>query len=248
MMKWNRLRAPDRPSGEALAPAAHQENEARVSRRILAIRHLLEGHGADETAGLFALGRTQLYAWTHRYNAEELAGLSDGPHPGGAEALACGRRSSFPIARDCRAAGRVGIIGVPGEDARQLLRDEFDAGYSLPGVYSLLHRLRLSNLAPRPRIRIATRQRRWRLKNELPDKLTDLQRAHPDKQRQWWFQDEARFGQQGSNSRVRAAKDGRPRAAVNGVQIILLFGAICPATGETNAWMMPAANTKAMNI
>jgi len=41
-----------------------------VSRHILAIRHLLEGRGADETAGLFAIGRMQLYQWAHRYNEE----------------------------------------------------------------------------------------------------------------------------------------------------------------------------------
>jgi hypothetical protein len=98
-------------------------------------------------------------------------------------------------------------------------------------------------------IRIATPPRKRRLKNELPDKLAEVQRAHPDKQIQLWFQDEARFGQQGSNSRVWAAKGSRPHAPrQTDYKFVYLFGAVCPATGETNAWMMPAANTAAMNI
>jgi transposase len=150
MMKWNRLQVSDRLSGEALAQAARQESEARVSRRILAIRYLLEGHGADETAGLFAIGRTQLYAWARRYNAEGLAGLSDRPRPGAPPHLPAEDEAAFRSRVIAGPSAESGLAAYRGDDVRRLLRDEFGAAYSLPGVYSLLHRLRLSNLAPRP--------------------------------------------------------------------------------------------------
>src|SRR4051794_14095737 len=82
MMKANRLRVSDRLSGDELVQAARQATDARVSRRILAIRYLLAEHSPDEAAGLFAIGRTQLYAWAHRYNEMGLSGLSDGPRSG----------------------------------------------------------------------------------------------------------------------------------------------------------------------
>lgn len=83
----------------------------------------------------------------------------------------------------------------------------------------------------------------------MPDKLADLQRAHPDKQIELWFQDEARFGQQGTNSRIWAPKGSRPRAPrQTEYRFVYLFGAVCPATGETNAWLMPMANTETMNV
>lgn len=92
-------------------------------------------------------------------------------------------------------------------------------------------------------------QHKPRLKNDLPDKLAHVQRAHPDKQIQLWFQDEARFGQQGSNSRIWAEKGSRPRAPrQTEYKFVYLFGAVCPMTGQANAWLMPTANTDAMNI
>lgn len=47
-------------------------------RTGLALRHLLAGHNAKETAGLFGLERSQLFLWRVRYETEggveELAG------------------------------------------------------------------------------------------------------------------------------------------------------------------------------
>lgn len=60
--------------------------------------------------------------------------------------------------------------------------------------------------------------------------------AHPEHHVQLWFQDEARFGQQGSNSRVLADTGSRPRAPrQTEYEFIYLFGACCPEMGENNA-------------
>lgn len=76
-----------------------------------------------------------------------------------------------------------------------------------------------------------------------------MQAAHPDKQVQVWFQDEARFGQRGTNSRVWADRGSRPRAPrQTQYRSVYLFGAVCPQTGESNAWLMPVANTETMNV
>lgn len=66
---------------------------------------------------------------------------------------------------------------------------------------------------------------------------------------QLWFQDEARFGQQGTNSRIWAEKGSDPRAPrQTAYEYAYLFGAACPHTGETNCWILPRADTKMMNI
>ncbi len=79
--------------------------------------------------------------------------------------------------------------------------------------------------------------------------MAAVQTAHPDKHIQLWFQDEARFGQQGSNSRVWAPAGSRPRAPrQTEYRYVYLFGAVCPETGENNAWLMPVANTETMTI
>ena len=62
-----------------------------------------------------------------------------------------------------------------------------------------------------------------------------------------WFQDEARIGQQNTVTRCWAKTGTRPRV-VRQQQFLsaYLFGASCPATGQSAAVVMPASNTDAM--
>ena len=62
-----------------------------------------------------------------------------------------------------------------------------------------------------------------------------------------WFQDEARFGQQNTTSRVWAGKGSRPRV-VRQQQFISthIYGAVCPPTGQTEALISPILSTEMM--
>ena len=74
-----------------------------------------------------------------------------------------------------------------------------------------------------------------------------MQAAYPQQRIELWFQDEARFGQKGCNSRVWAPRGSRPRAVrQTDYEWVYLFGAVCPASGQSNAWIMPQANTLTM--
>ena len=85
------------------------------------------------------------------------------------------------------------------------------------------------------------------MSKNLPRTLARVQRTHPDKPVQVWFQDEARFGQKGTSSRVWAARGSRPvRPRQTEYGFTYLFGAVCPATGHTNAWVMPTVGTEPM--
>jgi transposase len=62
-----------------------------------------------------------------------------------------------------------------------------------------------------------------------------------------WFQDEARFGQQNTTTRVWAKKGTRPRAVKQQqFEYAYLFGAVCPATGGTEALITPWVNKDIM--
>ena len=62
-----------------------------------------------------------------------------------------------------------------------------------------------------------------------------------------WFQDEARFGQQNSTTRIWARKGSRPRVVKQQqFDYAYLFGAVCPATGETEALLSPWVNKDIM--
>ena len=62
-----------------------------------------------------------------------------------------------------------------------------------------------------------------------------------------WFQDEARFGQQNTTTRLWAEKGSRPRAVgQQQFEYAYLFGAICPSTGATEALISPVMNMAGM--
>ena len=64
-----------------------------------------------------------------------------------------------------------------------------------------------------------------------------------------WFEDEARFGQQGTLTRVWAKRGSRPRA-VRQTQYDSLYvlGAACPATGQSAGLLAPHLNTSVVNL
>ena len=78
--------------------------------------------------------------------------------------------------------------------------------------------------------------------------IEQIAAEHPDKRVEVWFQDEARFGQQGTLTRVWAPVGSRPRA-VKQTQYDYLYvlGAVCPASGNTAGLLAPHLNTDVVN-
>jgi hypothetical protein len=61
--------------------------------------------------------------------------------------------------------------------------------------------------------------------------------------------DEARFGQQGTTSRVWAERGSRPRALrQTNYKWTYLFAAVCPQSGHTHEWLMPHVSIAHMNV
>lgn len=62
-----------------------------------------------------------------------------------------------------------------------------------------------------------------------------------------WFQDEARFGQRNTTTRIWAEKGTRPRAVQQQqFEYAYLFGAVCVTTGQTEAIVAPLSNMQVM--
>ena len=62
-----------------------------------------------------------------------------------------------------------------------------------------------------------------------------------------WFQDEARIGQQNTTTRLWAKTGSRPRAVKQQqFEYVHLFGAVCPSTGQTEAYISPFVHKAAM--
>lgn len=64
-----------------------------------------------------------------------------------------------------------------------------------------------------------------------------------------WFQDEARFGQQGTTTRVWAPTGSRPRVVrQTKYEWLYVIGAVCPQTGESVGLLSPTINRAVVNV
>jgi transposase len=78
--------------------------------------------------------------------------------------------------------------------------------------------------------------------------LAEIQAAHPGKRILSYYQDEARFGQHGTLTRIWARIGSRP-GAIRQTQYdyLYLFTAVCPETGDAAGLITASINTDAMN-
>jgi transposase len=82
----------------------------------------------------------------------------------------------------------------------------------------------------------------------LPERLAQIRAAHPDKRVLSYYQDEARFGQHGTITRVWARIGSRPHAIrQTQYDYLYVFSAVCSKTGDAGGLITPHINTDTMN-
>lgn len=75
-----------------------------------------------------------------------------------------------------------------------------------------------------------------------------MKAAHPDQPLEWWFQDEARIGQQGTLTNVWAETGSRPqRIRQTEYEWVYVYAAVNAVTGASSAMLAPNVNTHYMN-
>ena len=132
---------------------ASHTRSASVSRRLLALALVLEGHDRESAARQCGMTRQTLRDWVHRYNADGIAGLADRAHGGGArralsaaqEALVAAWVESGPdVAKD-------GVVRWRRADLGRVIEREFGVALHARSVGKILHRLGFSHVSARPR-------------------------------------------------------------------------------------------------
>jgi transposase len=141
-----------------LARISKRQRDPRMRTRVAAIRYLRLGHTVPETAKAFGMSERQVRNWVHRYNTEGVEGLRDRPRPGQPPHLAPDLVEQFKERVRSGPGAEDGVCAFRGVNLQRILQQEFQAEYSLPGVYFLLHRLGFSSLVPRPKHRQADEQ------------------------------------------------------------------------------------------
>lgn len=231
---------------EQLELLERDELDAAKARRLRIIILALKGYTAPSIAMSLGPSRRICQRWVQRYNESGLAGLEDRRGQEARAPLTPEQEAELRRRLDAGATDEDRVCSLRGRDIQNVLASEFGLLRSLAGVYHLLHRLGYSYLRPRPRHRRADPEAQAAFVRALPDRLQGIAAAHPDQRVRVYFQDESRFGQQGTTTNVWARQGSRP-TAVRQTEYEYLW-VVCPETGHAEGLLSPRLNTQIVNL
>ena len=142
-----------------------------------------------------------------------------------------------------------GVRTFRGRDVPRILDQGFGVLMSLQAVYDLRARVGYSGLLPRPPPEDANPEVQELFKGIVVAPIDAIAGQDPDQELRVYFEDEARFGAQGTITRVWAPKGSRPRAGrQNGREWLYVLMAVCVSTGSASALIMPELNPLVLTL
>lgn len=234
---------------DRLQGAARGHRNTRTWPRVQAIILAKQGDSAAQIARALGVSRRAVQSWVAAYNRGGLGALPDRPHPGRTPILPRDQEARFRERIDAPPRPEDGVCELRGADIRRILEQEFAARYTPDGVYKLLHRLGYSDLMPRPCHPEADPEAQAFFKEVVVEHIAAIAGQHPGARVEVWHQDEARFGQKGSLTRVWARRGSRPRRVrQDGRESLYVLTAVCAASGAAVGLVMPELNTEVVNL
>lgn len=238
----------NRLSLEQLQSLQKQSKDAYFYRNLRLIILAKQGWTAPGIALALGLTRRVIQQRVYDYNEQGLAGLQEqrGAPP---EPLLTPEQEQVLVARiEEGPRPEDHVCSLRGKDFQRILRAEFGKRQALATVYNLLHKLNYSYLRPRPKHNLADPLKQQAFLDCLPAQLERIALEHPGKRLRIYFQDEARFGQQGTLTNVWARTGSRPTAVrQTAYQYVWVMAAVCPETGHSEGLIAPRLNTRYIN-
>ncbi|MBM4076169.1 MAG: winged helix-turn-helix domain-containing protein [Planctomycetes bacterium] len=134
-------------------------------------------------------------------------------------------------------------------DVQWILEREFGQVRCLSAVYGLLHRRGYSLLSPRPQHPQADLAAQEEFKERFRSRLEEIQTQYPDQRIEVWHEGEARFGQQGTLTRVWARTGSRPRAICQMQDgYIYVLAATCGEADQAEGLIAPRLDVDIVNL
>ena len=221
----------------------------RIWVRHQAVVLAKQGQSAEAIAQALGCSRRAVQTWVARYNQGGVAALQERPHTGRPPRLAEEDVPRFRARLEAGPRPEDGVCTLRCRDLRRILQEEFGVSLRRQATSDLLHRLGYSSLMPRPQHEQSDPEVQEFFKEIVVEQIDAIAAAHPEKEIHTYFQDEARFGQKGTITRVWARRGSRPRAVrQTGFSSLYVLAAVCAATGAMSAAIMPALNTEVVNL
>lgn len=233
---------------EELKRLERREKNAERARRMRVVILGMEGWTAPAVAMATGLSRRVCQQWVARFNADGLSGLDDrrGRKPGGP--LTDEQKQQIRKRIEDGPTEDDQVCSLRGKDFQRILENEFGVRRSLAAVYYLLHSLGYSYLRPRPKHHKADPVAVEAFRQEWGSRLETIVSQHPDRQLRVYFQDESRFGQQGTTPNVWAETGSRPTVVrQTEYEYLWVIGAVSPESGHAEGLLSPKLNTSVIN-
>jgi transposase len=234
---------------EALLRLEKKEPQARRAKRLRIIILAIQGFTAPAIALSLGLSRRAVQEWVERFNREGLQGLCDRRGGRRRETLSEEQKAALCKRLDQGPQPEDNVCTLRGIDVQRILAQEFRIWRKLPSIYAMLHRWGYSCLRPRPRHRKADPVAQAKFLKQLPEQLATIATDHPHHRIRIYFEDESRFGQQGTTTTVWARRGTRPTAVrQTEYEYLWVLGVVCPETGRAEGLLSPRLNTDIINI
>ena len=223
--------------------------QKRLWRRVQAVLLAKQGRTAEDIAQALGCSLRAVKNWVTQDNRGDIAALHERARSGRPPRL---DPQEYPRVRprlDAPPRPEDGACTLRGRDVQRILEQELGAAMGLQTVSDRLHRIADSRLMPRPQHEEANPEVQAFFKEIVVEPIEALAAAHPDQEIRTSFQDEARFGQKGTITRVWAPQGSRPRAVrqLRSTSLYVLV-AVCMSTGATSALIMPELNAGVLNL
>jgi transposase len=169
----------DHLSALELQQWGRRQHDGRVVRRLQVVVLAQKRHSGARIAELTGFSPRSVRRIVQRYNKDGPVGLADRPRPGQPRKLASEREQAFCARLEAGATDADAVTTLHGWNIQRILKDEFEADYSLNGVYALMHRMNYSWLMPRPQHEHADAQAQEDFKKTLTRKSRPLRPSIP---------------------------------------------------------------------
>lgn len=225
-----------------------RERNSLIKIKFQALHHLQSGKLLKDVADIVLYDEQAVRSWVRRFVEFDYEGLIEKTGRGQKPRLPKDKEEQFKDALDKlhedKNGGRVSV-----EDIQILLSEKFDCNYSRSGIYTLLDRINIVWISGRSKYPKHSDDAIESFKESFPEELKNLKAELESDKIEVWWQDESRVGQQGSLSRVWAAKGTRPRV-VRQRQFLntYIFGACCPDKDKGCALILPECHTGMMQL